>query len=46
VSTTSTYVSPTPLTPAPRKTGWKDVGAGVAFTLALRYVVPRLLRRL
>ena len=24
---------------------WRDVGAGLAFVLALRYVVPRLLRR-
>ena len=31
---------------AARRPGWKDIGAGVVFTLAIRYVVPRLLRRL
>ena len=35
-----------PARPRPRPATWKDVGAGVAFTLALRYIVPRLLRRL
>ena len=46
VSVAPAPVTPTPVKPAPRKASWKDVGAGVAFTLALRYVVPRLLRRL
>ena len=27
-------------------TSWRDVGVGVAVALALRYVVPRFLRRL
>ncbi|MEO8835810.1 MAG: hypothetical protein ABI364_03635, partial [Caldimonas sp.] len=34
-------------TPAPRaRSSLRDLGAGVAFYVALRYVVPRLLRRL
>jgi membrane protein len=32
--------------PAPPRASWRDVGVGVAVGLALRYVVPRFLRRL
>ena len=35
-----------PMVPRRRPTTWKDVGSGMAVALALRYVVPRLLRRL
>jgi membrane protein len=40
---------PVPLpgrTRPPPRAGWRDVGVGVAVGLALRYVVPRFLRRL
>ncbi|MGZ5157203.1 MAG: YihY/virulence factor BrkB family protein [Caldimonas sp.] len=35
-----------PDAPAVADPGWREVGIGVAFGLALRYLVPRLLRRL
>ncbi len=35
---------PVPGAAAPRRL-WKDVGAGLAFAVAMRYLIPRLLRR-
>jgi membrane protein len=35
-----------PAQPRGRRDSWRDVGVGVAVALALRYVVPRFLRRL
>jgi hypothetical protein len=35
-----------PDAPAVADPGWREAGIGVAFGLALRYLVPRLLRRL
>jgi membrane protein len=37
---------PTPVAAPARPTSWNDVGSGLAVGLVLRYVVPRLLRRL
>jgi len=35
-----------PLSPAEPQSSWREVGIGVAAALALRYLLPRLLRRL
>ena len=41
----ATATQGSPALPPPERS-WRDVGAGVAVVLALRYLVPRLLRRI